>query len=309
MHVTYIGHSGFLLEWESCYLLFDYYTGKIPELDPKKKIFVFASHKHRDHFNPGIFDLADQYGDIEYVLSSDIKLKNIRPKAQSNSGNSQITEEHLNREHTNGEHPGRNNPDRVIPDRASSDRASSDGANPDGANPDGINPGRADQGESPYPGLPRKILTVKPEQEYELFDINNEKISLKTLRSTDSGVAFLLQYGEKTVYHAGDLNLWVWKEESLQSNNNMTARFNKIMLHLKDVSIDAAFAPLDPRQEEWYSLGLESLLRTARVKYVFPMHFWNKTSVIRQFKLEKAAEFQDTEIMEINKEGQSWNIL
>ena len=49
--VTYIGHSGFLLETEDAYFLFDYFKGTIPELKNNKSIIVFSSHRHHDHFN------------------------------------------------------------------------------------------------------------------------------------------------------------------------------------------------------------------------------------------------------------------
>ena len=57
MTVTYIGHSGFLLETEDAYFLFDYFEGTIPELKNNKSIIVFSSHRHHDHFNPEIFEL------------------------------------------------------------------------------------------------------------------------------------------------------------------------------------------------------------------------------------------------------------
>ena len=45
MTVTYIGHSGFLLETEDAYFLFDYFEGTIPELKNNKSIIVFSSHR------------------------------------------------------------------------------------------------------------------------------------------------------------------------------------------------------------------------------------------------------------------------
>ncbi|MFQ9345343.1 MAG: MBL fold metallo-hydrolase [Coprococcus sp.] len=56
MRVTYIGHSGFSVELESHILLFDYYEGTMPEFDPAKKLLVFASHSHPDHFNREILE-------------------------------------------------------------------------------------------------------------------------------------------------------------------------------------------------------------------------------------------------------------
>ena len=34
MNVTYIHHSGFLIETEACYYLIDYFQGSIPALNP-----------------------------------------------------------------------------------------------------------------------------------------------------------------------------------------------------------------------------------------------------------------------------------
>lgn len=74
MKVTYIGHSGFSAELESCVLLFDYYTGELPQWNKKKKLYVFVSHKHQDHFNLEIFDLQQEYPDVHYFLGNDIRL-------------------------------------------------------------------------------------------------------------------------------------------------------------------------------------------------------------------------------------------
>ena len=51
MKVTYLGHSGFLVETDDAYFLFDYYKGTVPELDSSKKMFVFVSHGHYDHYS------------------------------------------------------------------------------------------------------------------------------------------------------------------------------------------------------------------------------------------------------------------
>jgi L-ascorbate metabolism protein UlaG (beta-lactamase superfamily) len=243
MEITYIGHSSFLMEWENCYWLFDYYKGNIPQMNTKKKIFLFVSHKHGDHFNPEIFKLSNNDSNIEYVLSSDVKL------TKDTNAKLGITDEVL-----------------------------------------------------------KRIVSVKPSKEYEFQDGSNNLIILKTLKSTDCGIAFLLQYQGKTIYHAGDLNLWVWKEETKQYNNNMTALFDKEMEILKDIPIDIAFAPLDPRQEEWYHLGLDKLLDTTKVSYVFPMHFWDNPAIIGQYKLERSRYINQTKIMDICQDGQTFQI-
>ncbi len=72
MKITHIYHDGFLAEMEHSVLVFDWYTGELPEFAPDKTIYVFVSHQHRDHFGNCIFRLAEKYADVVYVLSCDI---------------------------------------------------------------------------------------------------------------------------------------------------------------------------------------------------------------------------------------------
>lgn len=241
--ITYINHSGFLMEWDMCYFMFDYYNGQIPDLDQDKMLVVFVSHGHGDHFNPEIFDLHRKHPKTAYIISSDIKLDE---RGRQRYG---ITEE-----------------------------------------------------------IYSLISSVKPYQEYELFDELKNKILIRTLKSTDMGVAFIINYCDKTIYHAGDLNLWMWMGEPKEFNNNMKANFEKEMLELKDSNIDIAFAPLDPRQEDWYYLGLDRLLACANVRYVFPMHFWEKPEIIQRYKDDPNTTKKSTIIMDIYKQGQSMSL-
>ena len=156
MTVTYIGHSGFLLETEDAYFLFDYFKGTIPELKNNKSIIVFSSHRHHDHFNPEIFELIKIYPDIRYVLSYDIPLKRHLKKYENQ----------------------------------------------------GID-------------LAKNILITKKNIETMLKLPNGKDLKISTFRSTDEGVAFLLEYDNKVYYHAGDLNCWYWKEEPKSYRNNM----------------------------------------------------------------------------------------
>ena len=55
MKITYIHHSSFCVELENSILLFDYFKGELPEFNKDKKLYVFASHFHQDHFDKCIF--------------------------------------------------------------------------------------------------------------------------------------------------------------------------------------------------------------------------------------------------------------
>ena len=71
--VTYILHSGFLVETDQSYLLFDYWKGTLPPLDAAKKLYVFSSHNHHDHYTKEIFRLEHRCRETFYILSKDIK--------------------------------------------------------------------------------------------------------------------------------------------------------------------------------------------------------------------------------------------
>lgn len=73
MKVSYLDHSGILVECKDRYYVFDYYKGVLPPLNKEKEVLVFCSHSHGDHYNPKIFDLLDERG-MRYraVLANDI---------------------------------------------------------------------------------------------------------------------------------------------------------------------------------------------------------------------------------------------
>lgn len=72
MNITHIFHDGFLVELEHTLLLFDYYQGSLPELNPKKPLFVFVSHRHYDHYTPAIWELCNQHPCVRYVVYHDV---------------------------------------------------------------------------------------------------------------------------------------------------------------------------------------------------------------------------------------------
>lgn len=74
MKITYIHHSSFSVEFPDIVFLFDYYAGELPEFPEEKEIYVFASHKHHDHFDLSVLSLALKYPGIHFILSRDIKM-------------------------------------------------------------------------------------------------------------------------------------------------------------------------------------------------------------------------------------------
>lgn len=81
MKITYIHHSNFSVELDNSILLFDYFQGNIPYFDKNKRLYIFSSHSHHDHFNKSIFKMEETHPDVTYILSNDInapKSENIK---------------------------------------------------------------------------------------------------------------------------------------------------------------------------------------------------------------------------------------
>ena len=74
MRVTYLSHSGFLIELSAVSLLFDWWKGSLPPLPEGKPLLVFVSHGHEDHFDPHIFALDDGTREVRFLLGKGIHL-------------------------------------------------------------------------------------------------------------------------------------------------------------------------------------------------------------------------------------------
>lgn len=84
MKVIFIHHSCFLVEADEKVLIFDWFAGDrvngyqfkgvLPEYEPDTSVYVFASHKHADHFDMDVLRLAEKYKNIHFIFSKDCKM-------------------------------------------------------------------------------------------------------------------------------------------------------------------------------------------------------------------------------------------
>lgn len=227
MKITYLGHSGFAVEFEDRMLVFDYYEGELPQAGEKRKCYVFSSHSHKDHFQEKIFEWEDQGYEVTYILSDDI-----RPREKG-----------------------------------------------------------------------KNILPVGPRRTYDVDDMQ-----VKTLRSTDKGVAFFVYVKGKRIYHGGDLNWWHWEEESAAYNEMMKRKYQYEISRIGDIPIDVAFVPLDPRQEEQYDWGMDYFMKHTDTRCVFPMHMWGDYSVCGRLKASEGASAYADRFQSIEAPGQVFEI-
>ena len=240
VEVWYLGHSGFAVDIGNDFLIFDYYldhsednkrslsSGVIEPSEIKdKKVYVFVSHRHPDHFNPVILSWKEQIPNIHYFLSYDIPKK-------------------YHQEWTS-------------------------------------------------------IMTYNDTYQ-------DQNLSIKTFKSTDEGIAFLINVDGVSIYHAGDLNWWHWNGEPKSWNNNMAAQFKREVELIKNHPIDIAFLTADPRQENAEFMGMEWFLNQVDVKIAFPMHFENDYSIMDRIKNKADSSPVFKKVKTISKRGECFNL-
>lgn len=113
------------------------------------------------------------------------------------------------------------------------------------------------------------VVFVSPDERLELCDTK-----IETLSSTDMGVAFVTECEGKTVFHAGDLNMWLWSGNTPEEDTSMRQRFQAEIAKLAGRRIDVAFIPVDPRLRERCYESLDWFMRHVDTSKVYPMHFW-----------------------------------
>ncbi len=242
MKITYIHHSAFSVELDDKVLLFDYFNKELPHWNPDCRLYVFASHKHFDHYSRKIFDLVQQYPNIQFILAKEIRM----------------TQSYMDRWN--------------IPMEAR-----------------------------------ERMHFVQKNAEYDF-----EELHVTTLTSTDSGVAFIVRTGGKTIYHAGDLHWWAWKPEiapeyemSDEKAKRMEENFKReVDKYDRSFHVDAAFLPLDIRLEDNFYKGFDYYMRRWDIEKAFPMHCWGRFDAIDKLKaMELTREYRDR-IADITKDGE-----
>ena len=204
--VEYLGGSGFLLTIDDVGFLFDASEHGadrriLPDraqLDALRRLYVFVSHRHDDHFSPTVYELCGE--DAVFVLGYDVP--------------------------------------------------------------------------QPWRGI-----RLKPGDERELGPV-----TVHAYGSTDEGVSFLVTYTGVRIFHAGDLNLWHWRDESSITEIEAAERaFYDCVAPIPKEVIDLAFFPVDPRQGSMYDAGAGYFVMTVKPRVLIPMHFQGRGDVALRF--------------------------
>ena len=224
--VEYLGGSGFLVTIGETGFLFDasehgpdqrMLPGK-NTLSLFKKLYVFVSHRHSDHFSESIYELCGE--DAVYIVGFDLP-------------------------------------------------------------------------------QPHRGVRMNPGEKQGFGSV-----MVKAFGSTDEGVSFLVEYAGISIFHAGDLNLWHWRDESTISQIEAAERaFYDCVAPIPKEAIDLAFFPVDPRKGSMYDAGAGYFVMTIKPRIMIPMHFQGRGDVAMRFAL--TGETKHTKVVALQTPGET----
>ncbi|MDE6218717.1 MAG: MBL fold metallo-hydrolase [Muribaculaceae bacterium] len=131
-----------------------------------------------------------------------------------------------------------------------------------------ISPGSLYSGPRPAPG---SVTVLAPGESF-----TDDLLSVDAFDSTDIGNSYVVTLLGSSFFHAGDLNAWIWKDESTEKE--VEAARNAFLSILKPIRtkyprLDLAMFPVDSRIGTDFQEGARLLLRNIVVERFLPMHF------------------------------------
>lgn len=137
----------------------------------------------------------------------------------------------------------------------------------------------------------------------------DQRLTIKAFGSTDAGGSFLVEYNNRHIFHAGDLNNWHWneevdKEEALSYENYFLCELELVSEHNDRLYL--AMFPIDPRLGKDFMKGAEQFVSRIRTNYFLPMHFGGDYTEIGKF--QEIAERYNCKFLPLSHKGQSFQL-
>lgn len=145
--------------------------------------------------------------------------------------------------------------------------------------------------------LPRgaKCRRVNPGDHTTVRDVD-----IRVFDSTDLGVSFYVTVEDVHIFHAGDLNLWHWREES--TPREITRAENAYYAAVEPMAglpIDLCMFPVDPRMGGMYDAGANHFVMTMKPRLFIPMHWQDRPEVALDYARRGRTKF--TEVLAMTK--------
>ena len=146
-------------------------------------------------------------------------------------------------------------------------------------------------------GLPKgiRVRRMNPGEKTSV-----RSVEIRAFDSTDEGVSFYVTVGELHIFHAGDLNLWHWREESTPREITRAENaYYAAMAPIEGLPIDIAMFPVDPRMGGMYDAGANHFVMSVKPRVFIPMHWQERPEVALDYARKGRTKF--TEVLALTK--------
>ena len=131
----------------------------------------------------------------------------------------------------------------------------------------------------------------------------SEKVRVSAYDSTDLGVSFMVDVAGLRVFHAGDLNLWHWREEStLREIEAAEQAYEEAVAPLNGQHIDICMFPVDPRMGYLFDAGAQHFILATKPRVFIPMHWQNRPEIAQDFA--RRARNKYSEVLPLTRPGE-----
>ncbi len=118
--------------------------------------------------------------------------------------------------------------------------------------------------------------------------------------STDKGVSFYVTVGGLHIFHAGDLNLWHWRDEStLREIARAERDYYAAVAPIEGLPMDICMFPVDPRMGGMYDAGANHFIMAVKPRLFIPMHWQNRPEVAVTYARKGRTRY--TEVLALTK--------
>ena len=124
--------------------------------------------------------------------------------------------------------------------------------------------------------------------------------TVRAFDSTDKGVSFYVTVDGMHIFHAGDLNLWHWREEStLREITQAENAYYAAVAPLEHLPMDIAMFPVDPRMGGLFDAGANHFIMAVKPRLFIPMHWQGRPEVAVNFARQGRTKY--TEVLALTK--------
>lgn len=126
------------------------------------------------------------------------------------------------------------------------------------------------------------------------------EVEIRAFDSTDQGVSFYVTVGDMHIFHAGDLNLWHWREESTPREITRAENaYYAAVAPIERLPMDIAMFPVDPRMGGLYDAGANHFVMSAKPRLFIPMHWQDRPEVAVDYARKGRTKY--TEVLALTK--------